>query len=80
MNGSALKRVRAALDALGPAGVAALGVLFFCVPYYFSALRPAERELAAEQLRASGALRTPETREEELRRERGRRQPREPDG
>jgi Tfp pilus assembly protein PilO len=40
------------LRLLGPAGVLGLGVLFFCVPFYFSALRPAERELAAQRASA----------------------------
>jgi hypothetical protein len=52
-----LPSVHVLLRALGPAGVIALGVLLFCVPFYFSAVRPAERELAAEQLRAAGAQR-----------------------
>lgn len=40
-----MRRLRRLLDALGPAGIAGLGVLFFCVPFYFSALAPAEKEL-----------------------------------
>jgi len=41
-----MRRLRRLLDALGPAGIAGLGVLFFCVPFYFSALAPADKELA----------------------------------
>lgn len=38
------------LRALGPAGIVGIGVLLACVPLYFSALRPAQRELSAERL------------------------------
>ena len=40
-----MRRLRRLLDALGPAGIAGLGVLVFCVPFYFSALAPAEKQL-----------------------------------
>jgi hypothetical protein len=40
-----VRRLRRLLDALGPAGVAGIGVLLFCVPFYFSALAPAQAEL-----------------------------------
>ena len=50
-----MRRLRRLLDALGPAGVAGFGVLFFCVPFYFSALAPAEKEL--ERRSASAAQR-----------------------
>jgi len=70
-----VKRAQEWLHALGPAGVLGVGVLIFCVPFYFSAVSPAERELqaqrsVAERLRS----RTPfqpvasEGRAEELRR------------
>ena len=70
-----MKRAQEWLHALGSAGVLGIGVLIFCVPFYFSAVRPAESELqarrsAVERLRA----RTPfqpvsgEGRAEELRR------------
>jgi hypothetical protein len=54
-----VKRLHDGLHALGPAGVLGIGVLIFCIPFYFSAVRPAERELqaqrsAAERLRARG--------------------------
>jgi len=52
-----VRRLRRLLEALGPAGVAGLGVLFFCLPFHFTALVPAQRELetraaAAERVRA----------------------------
>ena len=70
-----MNRVQEWLRALGPTGVVGIGVLIFCIPFYFSAVRPAEAELKAqrsiaERLRA----RTPfqpvasEGRAEELRR------------
>lgn len=68
-------RLHALLARLGATGVAGLGVLFFCLPFYFSTLRPAERELdaqreASERLRARGPFRPVATdrRSEELRR------------
>jgi len=70
-----VNRVQEWLRALGPTGVVGIGVLIFCIPFYFSAVRAAEAELKAqrsiaERLRA----RTPfqpvasEGRAEELRR------------
>jgi len=70
-----MKRAQQWLHALGPTGVLGIGVLIFCVPFYFSAVSPAESELqtqrsVAERLRS----RTPfqpvssEGRAEELRR------------
>jgi hypothetical protein len=47
-----VKRAQAWLQALGPAGVIGVGVLFFCIPFYFSAVQPAERELQAQRLAA----------------------------
>lgn len=41
--------LQAWLDRLGAAGVLALGVLLFCVPFYFSALAPAARELELQR-------------------------------
>jgi hypothetical protein len=57
-----VSRLQALLARLGTAGVLGLGVLFFCVPFYLSALRPAEQELtaqreAAERLRGRGPFR-----------------------
>ena len=34
-----MNRLHAFLRKLGAAGVLGLGVLFFCIPFYFSALR-----------------------------------------
>ena len=54
-----MSRLNEILSRLGALGVLGLGVLLFCLPFYFSALRPAERELdaqgqAAQRLRARG--------------------------
>ena len=40
-----MKVFRRFLESLGPAGVAGLGVLLFCVPFYFSALAPAQADV-----------------------------------
>ena len=40
-----MRALRRLLDALGAAGVAGVGVLVFCVPFYFSALAPALAQL-----------------------------------
>jgi hypothetical protein len=70
-----LKRPQEWLQELGSAGVLGVGVLIFCVPFYFSAVRPAERELQAQRSVAERLrTRTPfqpvssEGRAEELRR------------
>lgn len=47
-----MRHLRRLLDALGPAGVAGVGVLIFCLPFWFSALAPA---LAAVQKRSAPA-------------------------
>lgn len=44
-----MKRVHNALNALGPPGVIGIGVLIFCIPFYFSAVSAAERELLARR-------------------------------
>jgi hypothetical protein len=70
-----VRRLQNWLHALGSTGVVGIGVLIFCIPFYFSSVRPAEREVqaqrsVAERLRS----RTPfqpvasEGRAEELRR------------
>ena len=41
-----MRRVRALLEMLGPAGVAGIGLLVFCVPLYLGSVAPAEREVA----------------------------------
>ena len=70
-----MNRVQEWLRALGPTGVIGIGVLIFCIPFYFSAVRPAERELqaqrsVAERLRARVPFQpvASEGRAEELRR------------
>ena len=40
-----MKVFRRFLESLGAAGVAGIGVLLFCVPFYFSALAPAQAKL-----------------------------------
>lgn len=47
-----MKRIGLRLQALGLAGVAGIGVLFFCAAFYASAIRPAEHELRALRLAA----------------------------
>lgn len=47
-----MRRLRRFLDSLGPAGVAGIGVLLFCLPFYFTALRPAGKDLAQRGLAA----------------------------
>ena len=37
-----MKKIRLWLRTLGPAGVIGAGVLFSCVPFYLSSVRPAE--------------------------------------
>ena len=68
-----MSRVNAWLDRLGALGVLGIGVLLFCVPFYFSTLRPAEQDLAAqrdaaERMRGRGPLRavTPDDRAGDL--------------
>ncbi|HEY8069140.1 MAG TPA: hypothetical protein VIF38_09640 [Burkholderiales bacterium] len=50
-----MKRLHLLLQALGPAGVAGIGVLLFCAAFYVSAIRPAKRELGALRLAAARA-------------------------
>lgn len=47
-----MRRMPDVIGVIGPAGVVGLGVLVSCIAFYFSAVRPAERELKAEQLAA----------------------------
>ena len=54
-----MRRLRRLLDALGPAGIAGLGMLVFCVPFYFSALVPVEREVAKRGAAAAQRTRLP---------------------
>jgi hypothetical protein len=44
-----VKRLNNALQLLGSSGVIGIGVLIFCIPFYFSAVRPAEGELQAQR-------------------------------
>lgn len=48
-----MRRLRRLLDALGAAGVAGLGVLVFCLPFYFGTVVPAEREVAKRSAAAA---------------------------
>lgn len=47
-----MKRLQQALQSLGLAGLLGIGILFFCLPFYFSALRPLERQVQSERERA----------------------------
>lgn len=47
-----MKRIHEWLQGLGAAGVLGIGILIFCIPFYFSAVQPAERELLALRLAA----------------------------
>ncbi|MGH8736406.1 MAG: hypothetical protein ACREVC_03490 [Burkholderiales bacterium] len=38
------------LEALGPLGVFGIGLLLACLPFYFSAIRPTEQELAQQRI------------------------------
>ena len=40
-----MRLLRHLLDSLGPAGVCGVGVLLFCLPFYLTALAPAEKSL-----------------------------------
>ena len=51
-----MRRLRRILDALGLAGVVGVGVLLFCLPFYFSALAPAQAEV---KRRNAAAVRQP---------------------
>jgi hypothetical protein len=47
-----MKRLQQLVEALGAAGVIGLGVLLFCLPFYFSALAPLEKDAARRALTA----------------------------
>jgi hypothetical protein len=44
--------LRRLLDALGPAGIAGIGIALFCVAFYFNALAPAATELERRTMAA----------------------------
>ncbi|MDB5866571.1 MAG: hypothetical protein JWO70_4377 [Betaproteobacteria bacterium] len=47
-----MRTLREILEGLGAAGVLGIGVLLFCALFYFSGVRPLERELTAQQIAA----------------------------
>lgn len=51
-----MRRLRRLLEALGPAGIAGVGVLLFCAAFYYNALAPALAEL---ERRSAAARRLP---------------------
>lgn len=61
-----MRHLQNLLDTLGTAGVLGLGVLLFCVPFYLTAVAPAEREReaqrgAAERLKSRSPYQTVST-------------------
>ena len=54
-----MRRLRRLLDALGPLGVTGVGILVFCLPFYFSSLAPAEREVARRNALATQRVQQP---------------------
>jgi len=50
-----VKTLQASLRRLGAPGVVGLGVMFACLPFYLSSVRPAERELQARRIVAEQA-------------------------
>lgn len=48
-----MRQLRRVLETLGAAGVLGLGVLLFCVPFYLTAVAPAEREIEAQRAAAA---------------------------
>ena len=53
-----MRRIRRFVDALGPWGVAGIGILVFCVPFYFGTVAPVEREVAKRSAAAEASQRT----------------------
>ena len=45
-----MRALRGWLDRLGAAGVAGLGILAFCVPFYFSALAPHPKSISIARM------------------------------
>ena len=54
-----MRRLRRLLDALGPLGVSGIGILVFCLPFYFGSMLPAERELARRNALAAQRVQVP---------------------
>jgi len=53
------RRLQRLLDALGPAGVAGVGVLLFCLPFWFTALAPAQADVKRRTAAAERQARHP---------------------
>jgi hypothetical protein len=51
-----VRALRRLLELLGPMGVAGIGVALFCLPFYFSALAPAQLELKRREAAAAPVL------------------------
>lgn len=47
-----MRKLQALLEVLGTAGVLGLGVLLFCLPFYLTAVNPAEQEVRAQHTAA----------------------------
>lgn len=60
-----MRRLRRFLDSLGAAGVAGIGVLLFCLPFYFTSLAPAQAEVERRRAAANKPLAVQEKRGEE---------------
>ena len=52
-----MRRLRRLLEALGAPGVIGIGVLVFCLPFYFASVAPAEREVARRSAAAAKTTR-----------------------
>lgn len=52
-----MRRLRRLLEALGAPGVIGIGVLVFCLPFYFASVAPAEREVAKRSAAAAQTMR-----------------------
>lgn len=59
-----MRNLRQLLDALGPAGIAGIGVALFCAAFYFNALAPARAELERRTAVAEKRLPAQETRDD----------------
>ena len=54
-----MRALRRFLELLGPLGVAGIGVALFCLPFYFSALAPAQLELKRREAAAASSVVVP---------------------